>query len=39
MFGALKEEIGVWNSQGGGKDNRPFPPTFLSISHLNRFFL
>ena len=32
--GTLKEEIGVWNSQGGGKDKRPFPPAFLSISHL-----
>ena len=37
--GALKEEKGVWNSQGGGKDKYLFfPSTFLSLSHIKRFF-
>ena len=35
----LKEEKGVWNSQGGGKDKHFFfPSTFLSLSHINQFF-
>ena len=39
--GVLKEEIGVWNSQGGGKDKHlsiaPSPPntTFLRLSHIS----
>ena len=35
-FGVLKEDIGVWNSQGGGKDKRlrPPPPTFLRLSRI-----
>ena len=37
--GALKAEIGVWNSQGGGKDKHLFFSTFLSLSHIKRFFL
>ena len=32
--GALKEEKGVWNSQGGGKDKHFFP-TFLSKDYNN----
>ena len=39
---ALKEEIGVWNSQGGGKDKCLFfffSFTFLSLSHIKGFFL
>ena len=36
---ALKMEIGVWNSQGGGKDKLLFvSPTFLSLSHIKFFF-
>ena len=35
---ALKEEIGVWNSQGGGKD-KLFSSTFFSLSHIKCFFL
>ena len=32
--------IGVWNSQGGGKDKHFFFfSTFLSLSHIKRFFL
>ena len=38
MSGVLEEEIGVWGSQGGGKDNYFFPPTFLSLSHMKLFF-
>ena len=34
--GALKEEIGVWNSQGGVKDKYLFFSTVLS--HIKRFF-
>ena len=38
--GALKEEIGVWNSQGGGKDKHFFVfSTFLSLGHIKHFFL
>ena len=38
--GALKEEKGVWNSQGGGKDKHLFFfSTFLSLSDINGFFL
>jgi len=40
-FGALEEEIGVCNSQGGGKEKRLsffFPSTFLSLSHIKCFF-
>ena len=36
--GALKEEIGVWNSQGGGKDKHPFFSMFLSLSHIKHSF-
>ena len=37
--GALEVEIGVWNSQGGGKDKHLFPPSiFLSLSHIDLFF-
>ena len=36
--GALKEEIGVWSSQGGERD-KFFPPIFLSFSHIRCFFL
>ena len=32
--GALEEEIGVWNSQGGGKDNLPFFFFFFSLHSL-----
>ena len=37
----LKEEKGVWNSQGGGKDKclSFFFSTFLSVTHTKRFFL
>ena len=43
--GALKQEIEVWNSQGGGKDKCLFfffslsLSTFLSLSHIKPFFL
>ena len=31
----VPEEIGGWNSQGGGKDKHLFfPSTFLSLSHI-----
>ena len=38
----LEEEIGVWNSQGGGKDKRLFlffffSSAFLSLIHTKRF--
>ena len=37
--GALEEEIGVWNSQGGAKDKQLFfSSTFLSLSNKT-FFL
>ena len=38
--GALEMEIGVWNSQGGGKDKHLFFffSTFLSLSHIKCFF-
>ena len=38
--GALETEIGVWNSQGGGKDKHLFFffSTFLSLSHIKLFF-
>ena len=36
--GALEEEIGVWNSQGGRKDKHLFFSTFLSLRHLKHFF-
>ena len=36
-FGALKEGIGVWNSQGGGKDKRFFP-TFLSKGYITTVY-
>ena len=32
--GALEEEIGVWNSQGGGKDKRLFIYLFFSLHYL-----
>ena len=34
---ALKEDIGVWHSQGG-KDKRFFPSMFLSPSSIKLFF-
>ena len=34
--GVLKEEIRVWNSQGGGKD-KGFFPTFLSKDYIATF--
>ena len=42
--GTLKAEIGVWNSQEGGKNKLFFffrlcLSTFLSLSHIKRFFL
>ena len=37
--GALKADIRVWNSQGGGKDKRLFSSTFLSLSHIKCFLL
>ena len=40
--GALGAEIGVWGSQRGGKDKQFFffpLSTFLSLSHIKRFFL
>ena len=37
--GVLKEEIGVWNSQGGGKDKSFLSSTFLSLSNIKCFFL
>ena len=37
--GVLEEQIGVWSSQGGGKDKLFFfPSTFLSFSHIKHFF-
>ena len=38
---ALKVEIGVWNSQGGRKDELFFfsLSTFLSLSRIKRFYL
>ena len=36
--GAFEAEIGVWNSQGGGKDKHLFFSTFLSLSHIKCFF-
>ena len=41
--GALKVEIGVWNSQGGAKDKYLFSLSlslspFLSLSHMKGFF-
>ena len=39
--GALKEEIRVWNSQGGGKDKIFFfffISTFLPFSYIKHFF-
>ena len=40
MSGLLEEEIGVWNSQGRGKDDclSFFFSTFLSLSHMKHFF-
>ena len=34
----LEEEIGIWNSQGGGKDKHLFFSTFLSLSYIKCFF-
>ena len=32
-------EIGLWNSQGGGKDKHPFfLSTFLSLNHIKKNF-
>ena len=36
--GALEEEKGVWNSQGGGKGKHLFFCTFHSLSHMKLFF-
>ena len=40
--GVPEEEIGVWNSQGGGNDRQCFFFffffTFLSLSHIKHFF-
>ena len=36
--GALEEERRVWNSQGGEKDKRLFFSTYISLSHIKRFF-
>ena len=36
--GILKAEIGVWGSQGGGKDKHFFFSTFLNLSHIEQFF-
>ena len=37
--GALEEEIGVWNSQGEGKDKcLYFSFTFFSLGHIKSFF-
>ena len=30
---------GIWNSQGGGKEKLFFLSTFLSLSHIKRFYL
>ena len=38
MSGVLQEEIGIWNSQGGGKAKHLFFSIFLSLSHINNFF-
>ena len=35
---ALKEDIGVWHSQKGGKGKRFFPSIFLSLSSIKLFF-
>ena len=35
--GPLKEEIGVWNSQGGGKDKHLFS-TFLSQDYITTMY-
>ena len=35
MSGVLKEEIGVWNSQGGGKDKLFFPLHSLGLYNIN----
>ena len=38
--GVPDENIGVWNSQGGGKDKLFFFfSTFLSLSHMKHFFI
>ena len=34
---ALEEEIGVWNSQGGGKD-KVFFSTFLSKDYITSMY-
>ena len=36
--GALKEEIGIWNSQGGRKDKCLFSSTSISLNHIKLFF-
>ena len=36
--GTLKAKIGVWGSQGGEKDKHFLFSTFLSLSHIERFF-
>ena len=36
--GTLKAEIGIWGSQGGGKDKHFLFSTFLSLSHIEHFF-
>ena len=37
--GVPKEERGVWNFQGGGKDKSLFFCTFLSLSYIKHFLL
>ena len=37
--GVPKEERGVWNFQGGGKDKSLFFCAFLSLSYIKRFSL
>ena len=36
---ALKVEIGVWDSQGGGRDQHLFSLHSLSLSNIKCFFL
>ena len=37
-FGVLEEEIGIWNSQGEGKDKHLFFSTFFSLSYIKCLF-
>ena len=38
VWGSGILKIGVWNSQGGGKDKHLLSSTFLSLRHLKLFF-